>query len=639
MFGQLHRRVWIGLTLIGLLAVYVTLDSKLVKGEDGYAAVERSIDEYAEVVKLLSQSYFKPLETEELTTSAIEGMLRDLDPYTQYLGPKEVEQLRIETRGVFGGLGITISLRGGDVPVVMSVIEGTPADTSGLVVGDKIVKIEGEPTAGKTLQEVVDVLRGAPGEEVSITLDRAGRQALFDQSVVRARISIESVRVAEEVEPGIGYISMTGLLSSRFAETTPRELDRALRKLKAQKIGGIILDLRGNPGGLLNQAVAVADKFLDKGQLVVTTKGRMASQNEAYRTEEPSLVKNIPLVVLVNRHSASASEIVAGALQDSDRGLILGTTTFGKGSVQTVRQIGRDKALKLTTAVYYTPSGRSIHKSSMRAQRGRGMALAVEDTLRIPVYQVVGLIGETDRREDALAELEERFGLNHEQAARVLDTRLDQLVSLGLREEVQGPKGDDPEKVFKTAGGRTVHGGGGITPDVEVKPAERPRLVLALLRAGLFFDFAVHYAANRSFPDRPEDYRLDEAIVATFRAFLADTSNTQGLGFRYHQSPGEIRLQELEEALEEAGLHDEVEESLLERLREVVKQEREVEFKKSEPYIRLEIEWELANRVWGDREKLLTSLKGDKQFQEAVRILKDPELYKKKMNLTLASRK
>ena len=441
---------------------------------------------------------------EELTASAIEGMLHHLDPYTQYLGPKALEQLRIETRGKFGGLGITISLRGGDVPVVMSIFEGTPADTSELVVGDKIMKIEREPTAGKTLQEVVDVLRGTPGKEVTITIDRYGRQALFDQSIIRARISIETVRVAEEVEPGIGYISMTGLLNSRFSETTPRELDRALRKLKDQNVGGIILDLRGNPGGLLNQAVAVVDKFLGKGQLVVTTKGRMSTQNEAYRTEEKSLVKDIPLVVLVNRHSASASEIVAGALQDSDRGLILGTTTFGKGSVQTVRQIGRNKALKLTTAIYYTPSGRSIHKSSRQAQSGRGMALAIEDTLRIPVYQVVGLIGETDRREDALAELQERFGLSHEQAAQVMDTRLDQLVGLGLRDEVKGPKGDDPKKVFKTVGGRTVHGGGGITPDVEVKPTKRPRLVLALLRAGLFFDFGVHYAVNRSFPVRAE---------------------------------------------------------------------------------------------------------------------------------------
>ncbi len=635
MFGPYHRRLWIGLMLIGLLA-YVTLDSRLVKGEDAYAAVERSMDEYAETLKLLTQSYFKPLETEELTTSAIEGMLGDLDPYTQYLGPKALEQLRIETQGKFGGLGITISLRN-KVPVVMSVIEGTPADTAGLVVGDRIVKIEGQPTAGKTLQEVVDVLRGTPGMGVRITLDRAGRPVPFDQLIIRARIRIESVRVAEEIEPGIGYISMSGVLGSRFSETTPRELDQALRKLKAQNIRGMILDLRENPGGLLNQAVAVADKFLGKGQLVVTTRGRMASQNEEYRTEEPSLIQDTPLVVLVNRYSASASEIVAGAIQDSDRGLILGTPTFGKGSVQTVKYIGRNKGIKLTTAAYYTPSGRSIHKSANAKQargRWRGITLTLEDTRRISAYQVLRLIGEADRREDALAELRERFDLNEEQAAQVMDIRLDQLVGLGLREHVGGPEGDDPEKAFKTAGGRTVYGGGGITPDVKVEPTQRPGLLIALARAGLFFDFAVDYAATHSFPEGPEDFTVDEEVVKAFRAFLADTSKT---GDFHHQTLGEIRLQELEEALEESDLFDGEARGAMERLRGVVVGEREAEFEKAKPYIRLEIERQLANRVWGDRAKLLASLKGDKQFQEAVRILKDPELYKKKMNLTLVS--
>lgn len=635
MFGPYHRRLWIGLMLIGLLA-YVILDSRLVKGEDAYAAVERSMEEYAETLKVLTQSYFKTLETEDLTTSAIEGMLGDLDPYTQYLGPKALEQLRIETQGKFGGLGITISLKN-KVPVVMSVIEGTPADTSGLVVGDRIVKVEGQPTAGKTLQDVVDVLRGTPGTEVRITLDRPGRPVPFDQAIIRARIRIESVRVAEEIEPGIGYISMSGVLGSRFSETTPRELDQALRKLKAQNVRGMILDLRENPGGLLNQAVAVADKFLGKGRLVVTTRGRMVSQNEEYRTEEPSLIQDTPLVVLVNRYSASASEIVAGAIQDSDRGLILGTPTFGKGSVQTIRYIGRNKGIKLTTAAYYTPSGRSIQSTDAKQARGRwrGIMLTLEDTRRISAYQVLRIIGEADRREDALAELRERFDLNEEQAAQVMDVRLDQLVGLGLREQVDEPEGDDPEKAFKTAGGRTVYGGGGITPDVKVEPTQRPGLLIALGRAGLFFDFAVDYAATHSFPETPEDFTVDEEVVKAFRAFLADTSKTGD--FRY-QTLGEVRLRELEETLEASDRFGGEARGALERLRGVVGDEREAEFEKAKPYIRLEIERELANRVWGDRAKLLASLKGDKQFQEAVRILKDPELYKKKMNLTLVSR-
>ncbi|MDA0744907.1 MAG: S41 family peptidase [bacterium] len=627
-----RRKLWIVTALVGILAVYITLDSRLVNGEDGYASVSRGIDEYAEALKLLTTSYYKPLEADSLTSAAIEGMLEDLDPYTQFLGRRAYQELMIDTRGKFGGLGITISMRGGDVPVVLSVIEDTPADTSGLVVGDQIVKINGEKTSGKTLEEVVDVLRGEPGKGVIITIERPGRTATFDQPIVRDRIGVRSVRSVAEIEPGVGYVSMSGLINSRFAETTPAELEEAIQEMKARNVKGIILDLRGNPGGLLSQAVAVADKFLDPGKTVVTTRGRVPSQNKDFETEEPSAVRDLPLVVLVNGHSASASEIVAGAIQDSDRGLILGTQTFGKGSVQSFRQIGQDKALKWTTALYYTPSGRSIHKASQRIHRSTGPLLQVGDKT-LSAYQVVSIIGGSERRADAISELVERFDLDVEAAERLVDMDLGQMVGLGLRSQEGEAEGDAKTEKFKTEGGRTVYGGGGITPDVKVEPERRPRLVMAIGRAGLFFDFAVHSAVRRTYPKSPDGFDVGEDIMAEFRTFVADSVNADKLRYR---TPAKDRFLELELALKEAGLGGEAEQASLKNLRALVEKEWDKEYEEALPFIRQELERALANRLWGSQGYLLASLKGDKQLEEAVRILQDPEKYKQSMKIALA---
>ena len=625
-----RRRFWAGVTLAAAFVAYMALDSRLVKGEDGYAVVGRSIDEYAETLKLLTTSYYKPLASDSLTTSAIQGMLEDLDPYSQFLDRRAYQELMIDTRGKFGGLGITIR-RLDSLPVVMSGIEGTPADTSGLVVGDRIIGIDGNPTVGKQLQEVVDVLRGDPGTDVKITIDRTGRPDPFDQPIVRSKISVKSVQYAEPVD-GIGYIAMSGLVNSRFSETTPEELEDAIRDLLDRNVKGIILDLRANPGGLLSQAVAGADKFLEEGLTVVTTKGRITSQDKEYRTEGPAIAMGVPLVVLVNGYSASASEIVAGAIQDSDRGLILGTPTFGKGSVQSFRQVGRDKALKWTTALYYTPSGRSIHKGSRRFRPTEDLVFNIGNK-SISAFHAIATVAETDRREDAIAELMERFDLdNPEEAEQIFDVKLGQMLGLGHKDNVNDPQGDDPNTKFKTAGGRTVYGGGGITPDVEVEQKRRPRIVVALRRAGLFFDFSVHQAAYNDFPDHPDKFVADEDMLKSFRSFLADSSNSKKFSYR---TAGEARLSELEQSFTEAGLEDDAREEL-DRLGLVIDKEREGEFHKAETFIRMEIERALANRLWGTNGRLLISLRGDQQFEEAVRILNNPQRYEESIKLAMA---
>ena len=630
-----RRRFAILTTLIGVLSVYLVLDSRLVTGEDAYEKVGRGFDAINGAYSLLLNEYVDELKAEDLSKDAISGMLWDLDPYTTFFDSNDLKQLQIETQGKFGGLGIMISKRGKEdgPPVVMNVIEGTPADTSKLVVGDRIIAIDRDPTFDKELREIVNILRGDPGAGVTIKIERPGMEKPFDQPIIRARIDISSVQIPGEVDPDIGYISMSWLSSSRFTERTGGELQRALIKLINNGATGIILDLRGNPGGLLNAAVDVVDKFLPSNLLVVSTRGRLREQSRSHKTRhDPILPADIPLVVLVDERSASASEIVAGAIQDWDRGLIVGAQTFGKGSVQTVRTLGPqgDKALKLTTAAYYTPSGRSIHSAEKRRYRGGPIEITVGNSTRVSAYELFGIIGQAERREDVIIELEERFGLEDYLAEEVLGMRLEGLLGLASSEH-NGPEKVDPEKVFTTrVNKRKVYGGGGIKPDVVVQQERRPRLVLALLREGLIFDFAVDFATTQSFPRRFEDYTLPEDIVDQFWTFMADSTNSGG--FTY-QTNTEIKVQEIKDALKKNDVFKDDTVTALNQLSQVADREREADYNKAEPYIRLEIERALANRVWGTNGKILATLKGDKQFQEAVRLLKDRTVYDQKLAL------
>ena len=627
------RKLWVFTAFIAVVSIYVTLDSRLVKGADSYAGTNTALDNFGDAFIELSNSYFKELKPEELTDGAIQGMLSDLDPNTQFFDRQKLESLRIKTQGKFGGLGIRISTKGGPLPIVMSVFSGTPADTAGLIAGDRIVKIEGEPTYDEKidLQKIVDQLRGSPGDGVVITIERPGQAEPFDQHLIRDRIRIPSVGLAQEIRPGIGYISMAGSMNGHFSENTGRELDQALTQLNANHLDGVILDLRGNPGGLLTQAIAVADKFLLPNQVVVSTRGRDESQNMEYYTRDAPEAGTVPLVVLVNGGSASASEIVAGAIQDTDRGLVLGTETFGKGSVQTIRPIGNDKALKLTTAVYYTPSGRSIHRTSSRSHRGGRLMLALTDTGRVPVYEAISVIGQAEEREDAVNELMQQFGLSDEDAEKLMRTDLTGLVGLGVREDDKTPKGSDPKETFKTTGGRVVHGGGGITPDVEVKRERMPRVVIEFVRKYLFFDFAVNYAIDRQFPSTITQWEPEPDLLSKFKTFISDTTNTHG--YRY-TSNAEYRLKELKKSFDDREL-SEAETKSIDQLENAAKSQAQVEFEDANEDILNQLREAIAERVWGEQAKQIAALRGDKQFEEAVRILKNQSLYKEKMALVV----
>jgi carboxyl-terminal processing protease len=313
---------------------------------------------FTEVLSYVEANYVDEVEPEKLVQGAIRGMLRTLDAHSSYMPRDVYREMQVETEGQFGGLGIEITIRD-EILTVVSPIEGTPAFRAGIQAGDKIVTVEGESTKDMSLIEAVKLLRGPIDTSVTIGVFREGFKEPKDFSLTRAVIQIKSVR-SKMLPESIGYIKLRS-----FHKNTSEELDEALLDFDERHISGLVLDLRNNPGGLLEQAIAVTDEFIEGGQLIVYTKGRLANQNMKGYSKTQGSHPNVPLVILVNGGSASASEIVAGALQDLKRATIIGTKTFGKGSVQTIIPLSDGSGLRLTTAKYYTPKGRMIHEKGI----------------------------------------------------------------------------------------------------------------------------------------------------------------------------------------------------------------------------------------------------------------------------------
>jgi carboxyl-terminal processing protease len=318
-----------------------------------------SLETFTNILAIVKKNYVDDIHTKELIAGAINGMLNAMDPHSAYLTPDLYKELQMDTQGRFGGLGIEITVRGGILTVV-SPIEDTPADRAGIKAGDQIIKIEDEFTKDMTLMQAVRKMRGPKGSQIKISIRREGVPELLDFTVVRDTIRVQSVRT-RTLDEGYGYVRI-----AQFQERSDRDVQRALEKLTSEKGGikGLVLDLRNNPGGLLTQAVRVTDLFLDSG-LIVYTEGRLENQKQKYFAHKEGSWTEFPMVVLVNEGSASASEIVAGALQDHKRAVVLGTKTFGKGSVQTILPLDDSSALRLTTARYFTPKGRSIQATGI----------------------------------------------------------------------------------------------------------------------------------------------------------------------------------------------------------------------------------------------------------------------------------
>ena len=337
----------------GAILTATVLGAGLVTAADPNSDTYRQLNLFGEVFERVRADYVEKVEDSVLIEAAIGGMLTSLDPHSSYMNAKKFEDMQVQTKGEFGGLGIEVTLENGFVKVV-SPIDDTPAFRAGMQPGDIITHLNGENVVGLSLEEAVERMRGAPNTSLTITVRREGRDP-FDVTIVRDIIRIQSVR--HRNEDGIGYIRVT-----TFNEQAQSGIDEAMNDLRAElgnKLRGIVLDLRNNPGGLLEQAVSISDSFLEKGE-IVSTRGRKPEDAQRFNARPGDLAQGLPMVVLINGGSASASEIVAGALQDHRRAILLGTKTFGKGSVQTIVPLKNDAAIKLTTARYYTPSGRSI---------------------------------------------------------------------------------------------------------------------------------------------------------------------------------------------------------------------------------------------------------------------------------------
>jgi carboxyl-terminal processing protease len=316
-----------------------------------------NLDLFGDIFERIRSSYVEEIDEEKLIESAISGMLSSLDPHSSYMAPEDFSTMQVQTRGEFGGLGIEVTQENGFIKVV-SPIDDTPAANAGIEAGDFITKVDGESTLGKTLDEAVDKMRGPVGSEIIITVVREGVDEPFDVSIIRDTIEIKAVKARTEGK------TIVLRVSSFTSKTYPNLKDSLEKEIKAagglENVNGVVVDLRNNPGGLLNQAIRVSDAFLESGE-IVSTRGRAAGDAERYNATPGDLTKGKPVVVLINGGSASASEIVAGALQDHHRAIIVGTKSFGKGSVQTIIPLSSDgAAMRLTTARYYTPSGRSI---------------------------------------------------------------------------------------------------------------------------------------------------------------------------------------------------------------------------------------------------------------------------------------
>ncbi|HVP63527.1 MAG TPA: S41 family peptidase [candidate division Zixibacteria bacterium] len=423
------------------------------------AQINDSVRSFSDIYSVVEQNYAEKVDPDKAVFSgAIPGMLRVLDPHSNFFDPKSYSLLREEQRGKYYGVGMQVGPRNNKV-IVIAPFAGAPAYRAGIRPGDIIVSVDGKPTDNMSTSDVAELLKGPKGTTVRIGILREGNDKPMEFAVIRDEIPRYSVDLHFMIRPGIGYLHITG-----FQETTEEEVTQALDQMGDLK--GLILDLRQNPGGLLSEGVGVADKFLKKGQVIVSHHGRN-SPERIYRAPHGNNGKDYPLVVLVNRGTASAAEIVSGAIQDHDRGLIVGETTFGKGLVQTVYPLSENTGLALTTARYYTPSGRLIQRD----------------------YNGLSLYDYYYNRED------------------------------GDDSGKSAAKADANREVKLTDSGRTVYGGGGITPDVKLPAQKTNKFQDSLLLKYAFFNFAKHYSINHKIG---KDFQVDENVMQEFRKFLDD---------------------------------------------------------------------------------------------------------------------
>jgi carboxyl-terminal processing protease len=420
---------------------------------DEYFEVSKNLDIFASVFRDVNVYYVDSIDPGKLMKKGVDEMLNNLDPYTTYIPESEVSDYRFITSGLYGGIGAQIKQKG-DLVVIADPYYGYPAQRNGILAGDIIVSIDGESVKGKKTDEVSHKLKGSPGTKVKLVLQRnTGNSESIERTLTREEIKVNSVPYSGMVSDGIGYIKLNS-----FTESASFEIKQALKELKEKNnLRGLVLDIRGNPGGLLMEAVNVTNIFVDKGQEIVSTKGKIRDNNKSYKSINDAIDKDIPLVLLVSSGSASASEIVSGALQDLDRAVIIGQRTFGKGLVQTTRPMPYNSQLKITSSKYFIPSGRCIQALDYSHRNEDGSVGKIPDSL---------------------------------------------------------------VTAFKTAAGRTVYNGGGILPDVVTAPRKLSNITASMISKNIIFDFATDYC-HRHPKASSNDVTLTDSDFLDFQTFIS----------------------------------------------------------------------------------------------------------------------
>ena len=420
----------------------------------GYFEVSKNLDIFTTLFREVNIYYVDETKPGDMIEKAIDAMLKDLDPYTTYIPESDIEDFRFQTTGQYGGIGAMIRKKG-DYVVIAEPYKGFPADNAGLIAGDKLLEIDGKSVKGKTTQDVSSVLKGQPGVEVELLIERPGTEKLFKKVFTREEVKVKSIPYMGMVSEGIAYLRLRS-----FTRNCANEVKDAITKLKDEnEVKGLILDLRGNPGGLLNESVDLCNLFIEKGQEVVSTKGKIKEWEKSYKTHKTPLDLEIPLVVLINQSSASASEIVSGTIQDLDRGLVIGKKSFGKGLVQQTRKLSYNSQLKVTVAKYYTPSGRCIQALDYGNRNDDGSVGKVADSLKT---------------------------------------------------------------AFKTRNGRTVYDGGGVDPDITVEQDMYAEIVGSILSKQLIFDFATQFVIAHDSIAQPGEFKITDTLYEEFVTFVSD---------------------------------------------------------------------------------------------------------------------
>ncbi len=438
-------------TVIALVAL---VSAGLFSFKSNYFEISKNLDIFASLYKELNTYYVDDVEPADIMRKGIDAMLKSLDPYTNYISEAEIEGYKMQTTGKYGGIGAAIRKRG-DWVVISEPYQGFPADKAGLKAGDRIKEIEGKTAKGKNTDEVSKILRGQPGTEVNFKIERPGEPKDIPIKLVREKVKIPSVPYAGMLNEDVAYIKLNS-----FTQKCSNEVIKAYDQLKKENdVKGLVFDLRGNPGGLLEEARHVSNIFVDKDLEIVSTKGKIAEWDKTLKAKREATDAEIPLVILTNKSSASASEIVSGVTQDYDRGVIIGQRTFGKGLVQSTKNLGYNSKLKLTTAKYYIPSGRCIQAIN---------------------YAEKGKDGEVAKMPDSL------------------------------------------RTAFKTKNGRTVYDGGGIEPDIKIERKKYANITNSLLRNHHIFDFATDYVLAHDSISSAKDFELSDKDFEDFVTFISD---------------------------------------------------------------------------------------------------------------------